>query len=1053
MWENILMAREVGNSFDDLSNDGLSAQINFVARIKNSIDSADSAALKRLMMDFPKADINLVSPFIAQTSDYLSSTLYDSVETLSNIKEFLKNYFSKLIFDLNYKLEDHELFLFKVVELINSRIKSSSTIIDRTSIEKFLNKVFTEAPFQAEVLSIAKTEFNSPFFPDRLRGGEGYKELLAFIISNLDNIIHDYEYIGSTQSGSRYGSTIRLGLSNKYEPHFKLSSKLSVSDFPGSSVRVYGRKDPLITDQGLASYRANHPGALAVYHAPPNRIVLVPVSEVKPGLRDWDGLRIYPGYMDSKGVIHDSIFVADSDGFKLSSKFIFSQNGFRVHTSPIWADNEGFTSDFEFDWQLLASDGIPIYRKSFYSAHTIIVGESVFTTLQETNLNLEHIEPTLEPLPNLKFQRRRKTSFLNPKIVIHNTLLPEIKSRMDGTAIVLNQLGGIFRHIQGTIPLEINPEFLNLHNGYDKSHNKYKTISKFKVILKKLDLTDSHFAKLTRGYVQNDGEFHVYNLDKFEFYIAWLTEMKSDLNRLGGPLVFSDHPTLNTITTYMENGKEKLDGNSIALIDAALQDIFGYTAFVCLLSGVMTFVEDPTYSSGYRIDFLNHPAPLQAKLLNHFVGRGLYDSFPPTATGLPRPFTRKFLTRHNRLFYWTGLFTLGFRRERAINPLGSYFIENYFQNYEPDSTIDFGYAQRRIIDKSLSAYVGNFKRVTKLNDMNLIGRDEIFNFFLRTMKTAPRWNDFDSNMQVLFINRLAQNIFNPKTDSRDFTTRLRRIQSKHITGRFGIKVGSTHFYFQVSYEMLTKAFRESTLTINTLQSWAYTRSVIDDRAGSNFYNDFDIAWNKVGLGEKMFDAFNIVLRMFNMIPKGELVKIQLYGRTPDGIDSDFDITKVQESINTKFNKFEINVDLDNPSKAIISMLTWMMLEPNIFSVVKWGSSNFLYLDIYNLFDQTQIQSDNPITGGFKWTETDPTFSLSRLRELMEGVFDAQGNEIEIGFNTIFDETDIKYYLGFHNHEFDSNSEDIISYIIDRIFKYFEMRGALSRSSNLFDLRI
>ncbi|HEC38982.1 hypothetical protein LCGC14_1010700 [marine sediment metagenome] len=53
---------------------------------------------------------------------------------------------------------------------------------------------------------------------------------------------------------------------------------------------------------------------------------------------------------------------------------------------------------------------------------------------------------------------------------------------------------------------------------------------------------------------------------------------------------------------------------------------------------------------------------------------------------------------------------------------------------------------------------------------------------------------------------------------------------------------------------------------------------------------------------------------------------------PDGIDTNF-----------MFNEFE--VDLKNPSEAIISLLFWMMMEPNIFAVIKYGNYNLLYLDI------------------------------------------------------------------------------------------------------------
>ncbi|KKM04244.1 hypothetical protein LCGC14_1766160, partial [marine sediment metagenome] len=80
--------------------------------------------------------------------------------------------------------------------------------------------------------------------------------------------------------------------------------------------------------------------------------------------------------------------------------------------------------------------------------------------------------------------------------------------------------------------------------------------------------------------------------------------------------------------------------------------------------------------------------------------------------------------------------------------------------------------------------------------------------------------------------------------------------------------------------------------------------------------------------------------------------------------------KPPSNIDTEFKLHEIEIDLNNPAGAIISLLTWMILEPNIFSVIKWGPNNFLNLDIYNLFDQAYMDSMNvvnPIGGQSIWT--------------------------------------------------------------------------------------
>ena len=98
--------------------------------------------------------------------------------------------------------------------------------------------------------------------------------------------------------------------------------------------------------------------------------------------------------------------MSDNQGYKLASKFVFSENGYKIHSDPYWADAEGFTQDFEFDVDLYTTEGIFMYRTNYLSAMTIIYGGQVIIGLQNVNLNLEHIDSTREPLPDLQFKKR-----------------------------------------------------------------------------------------------------------------------------------------------------------------------------------------------------------------------------------------------------------------------------------------------------------------------------------------------------------------------------------------------------------------------------------------------------------------------------------------------------------------------------------------------------------------------------------------------------------------------------------------------------------------------
>ena len=117
-----------------------------------------------------------------------------------------------------------------------------------------------------------------------------------------------------------------------------------------------------------------------------------------------------------------------------------------------------------------------------------------------------------------------------------------------------------------------------------------------------------------------------------------------------------------------------------------------------------------------------------------------------------------------------------------------------------------------------------------------------------------------------------------------------------------------------------------------------------------------------------------------------------------------------------------------------------------FSVIKYGGSGgLIYLDIYNLFDQSHIDSgtiepQNRVNAQFLWTDTNPEYTTTRFNEFKER------------FDKLFEYGDIMHFLGFHNHELDANFLDIIDYIKDKVLEFFKLRGILGGTSRIKDLR-
>jgi len=199
--------------------------------------------------------------------------------------------------------------------------------------------------------------------------------------------------------------------------------------------------------------------------------------------------------------------------------------------------------------------------------------------------------------------------------------------------------------------------------------------------------------------------------------------------------------------------------------------------------------------------------------------------------------------------------------------------------------------------------------------------------------------------------------------------------------------------------------------------------------------------------ERLKDAYDVLYDMIKMAGPTANLKVEFYARTEGGIDATLPITEKPDGIYTDFKIHEFSIDPSNPSESIISILTWMMLEPNIFSVIKYGPENFIYLDIYNLFDQSHIDlgtiaPENRIDGAFLWTDTDPVYTKARYNEFKER------------FDKLFKYGDIMHFLGFHNHELDSRFNNIIDYIKYKVLEFFRTRypKIFDMNSEIIDLR-
>lgn len=203
---------------------------------------------------------------------------------------------------------------------------------------------------------------------------------------------------------------------------------------------------------------------------------------------------------------------------------------------------------------------------------------------------------------------------------------------------------------------------------------------------------------------------------------------------------------------------------------------------------------------------------------------------------------------------------------------------------------------------------------------------------------------------------------------------------------------------------------------------------------AGFYLDFDLIWKH--LADKVKSGFEILFKMLDEAPKSKPLRVEFYTRRPAGISKNSPITDKSVFISTPFKKGEMIISPSNSEDLkvkTLSMLFWMMMEPNIFSVVKLpNGDNFLYMDIYSLYDYDYVQGG--IDGG------------------LDSVGYQEYQEYDDKFTKIFTFRDISGLLGYHNHELSNKYDNIIDYIIKEFKDFYVTFLDGSRKSNLFDLR-
>jgi len=247
------------------------------------------------------------------------------------------------------------------------------------------------------------------------------------------------------------------------------------------------------------------------------------------------------------------------------------------------------------------------------------------------------------------------------------------------------------------------------------------------------------------------------------------------------------------------------------------------------------------------------------------------------------------------------------------------------------------------------------------------------------------------------LNLLMRKIIHPiRTDSgnSDPVLILREILCTGISKFISIKEGLT---FEVTHKDLMEIIPDGDILFTMVFA---SGKIFIDRDKSGFFLDFNLVWGN--LAPKIKECFEILTTMLSK--EGGLLEVEFFGRT--GLKRTSDSLKPINIkhlyLYTTFSQSGFNIDSDNQEDIeikVLSMLFWMMMEPNIVAKIKLPTGD-MTVDIYDYLDPSDTMS----------------------------------------------------FTDFHNHELSNKHGDIISYIMEKFIDFYANFLGGDQKAKIFDLR-
>ncbi len=554
---------------DGLSKDSVSAMI--IDMIKRILDPTKETSLSR--------SVRLVFPYAVDNA--ILQNPFSSSTTIANLERMLTSFFTQTPLKMGAKLASHEVFLVRLVNLLDNEFQrnilyAGQSFTMEADLKNAITSLLQDPQFQKKVTEIAFIS-NLKFYK-----ADSFSQLSTFLTeTNFEKIVIRLP-----------DGQFRLRLVIDYNPHFKTSSTLQLSDFPTDKIYTLDMTElsklrQISSDAEMMSLLNEDigDGLVAGYHPSyPDSIVLIPSNKLK----ELKYTFIQIGYK-YQGVTYYS-FVCDNDGDKLISKLDFTSGGITIREGSAWVRNF-------YEYNPIFENGAMIgFESNFYAAYTFATGDDVKAVLQDTTVILEHDDPFKDPLHQYIPPKDSKKAKISPKAYIVplfkdvDVLIPEVKNELIEVLSFIDQYINVRMGstVHNSVPIA---NLFISQNFYDKDFNIINSLlndlnptldqlSDLSYSRQKLFYSTLH--EIFKGYSGTNNKINDYN--RLHDYVTFEFYLKDT----------EGNYVLDTEGKYIPTGDSYYNDEFKAIkdIEKLLPELFGYKLVAALKMGSLSFIKD-----------------------------------------------------------------------------------------------------------------------------------------------------------------------------------------------------------------------------------------------------------------------------------------------------------------------------------------------------------------------------------------------------------------------------------------------------------------------------